>query len=201
MPSTRLAATSVERMPAGTVVSVSGQYAARQRMLVRSARLFSSIPRSAWTLIGVMVVVRLGFTLILGLDEARLIEPDSNDYLLSAEALLDDGRFWSSPGSGEPEFERTPGYPLFIAAIFALSGRSVLAVALVQSVVSVLVAVPMFLLARRLFNERVGIIAIILLLLDPLSMYFGSLVLTETIATLLIVASTALIAARRVGTT
>jgi len=194
MPVSRLAATSVATMPAGTLVSVSGEKSARQRMLVRSARLVSSIPRSAWTLIGVMVVVRLGFTLILGLDEARLIEPDSNDYLLNAEALLDDGRFWSFPGSGEPEFERTPGYPLFIAAIFALSGRSVLAVALVQSVVSVLVAAPMFLLARRLFNEPVGIIAIILLLLDPLSMYFGSLVLTETLATLLIVASTAVIA-------
>jgi 4-amino-4-deoxy-L-arabinose transferase-like glycosyltransferase len=194
MPVTWPAATSVATMPAGTLVSVSGEKSARQRMLVRSARFVSSIPRSAWTLIAVMALVRLGFTLILGLDEARLIEPDSNDYLLSAEALLDDGRFWSSPGSGEPEFERTPGYPLFIAAIFALSGRSVLAVALVQSVVSVLVAVPMFLLARRLFNERVGIMAIILLLLDPLSMYFGSLVLTETLATLLIVASTALIA-------
>jgi hypothetical protein len=47
-------------------------------------RLAQSIPRSAWLLIGVMAVVRLGFTFILGLDETRLIEPDSNDYLLSA---------------------------------------------------------------------------------------------------------------------
>ncbi len=141
-----------------------------------------------------MAVVRLGFTFILGLDETRLIEPDSNDYLLNAHALLDDGRFWSSPGSGEPEFERTPGYPLFIAVIFAITGRSVLAVALVQSVLSVMVAVPMFLLARRLFNERVAVVAVVLLLVDPLSMYFGSLVMTETLATLLILSSTALLA-------
>ena len=141
-----------------------------------------------------MAVVRLGFTFILGLDETRLIEPDSNDYLLSANALLDDGRFWSSPGSGEPEFERTPGYPLFIAVIFAITGRSVLAVALAQSVLSVLVTVPMFLLARRLFSERVAVVAVVLLLIDPLSMYFGSLVLTETLATLLILSSTALLA-------
>ena len=161
---------------------------------MHGVRLAESIPRSAWLLIGVMAVVRLGFTLILGLDETRLIEPDSNDYLLSAHALLDNGRFWSSPGSGEPEFERTPGYPLFIAVIFAITGRSVLAVALAQSVLSVMVAVPMFLLARRLFSERVAVVAVVLLLVDPLSMYFGSLVLTETLATLLILSSTALLA-------
>ena len=145
-------------------------------------------------LIGFMAAARLGFTLVLGLDEARLTEPDSNDYLLSAQALLDDGRFWSSPGSNDPEFERTPGYPLFIVSVFTIFGRSVLAVALVQSLLSVMVAVPMFLLARRLFDERVGTVAVVLLIFDPLSMYFGALVLTETLATLLIVSSTALVA-------
>lgn len=194
MPSQRMSGTSSDSSRTGTVERVTDGIALRSGLVAVAVRLIRSLPRSAWMLIGVMAVIRFGFTFVIGLDEGRLVEPDSNDYLLNAHALLDDGRFWSSPGSGEPEFERTPGYPLFIAAIFAMTGRSVLAVALVQSVVSVLVAVPMFLLARRLFNERVGVVAIVLLLLDPLSMYFGSLILTETLATLLIVSSTALVA-------
>ena len=194
MPSQRMSGTSSDSSRTGTVERVTDGIALRSGLVAVAVRLIRSLPRSAWMLIGVMAVIRFGFTFVIGLDEGRLVEPDSNDYLLNAHALLDDGRFWSSPGSGEPEFERTPGYPLFIAAIFAMTGRSVLAVALVQSVVSVLVAVPMFLLARRLFNERVGVVAIVLLLLDPLLMYFGSLILTETLATLLIVSSTALVA-------
>jgi len=141
----------------------------------------------------VLVALRVGFALVLGLDEARLIEPDSNDYLFNAEALLDDGRFLTAQGSGEPEFERTPGYPLFIAVILVVTGRSILAVALVQAALSALVALPMFLIARRLFGERAGLVAVVLLIVDPLSLYFGALLLTETLTAFLLGITVALL--------
>ena len=192
MPFRSLARTMTGGCSTGTVIGVvtssrGGQIVASLRGVARS------IPRSVWILIGVLVAVRVGFAFVLGLDEARLIEPDSNDYLSNAEALLDDGRFLTAPGSDEPEFERTPGYPLFIAVILVVTGRSILAVALAQAALSALVALPMFLIARRLFGERAGVVAVVLFIADPLSLYFGAMVMTETLAALLLGATVALL--------
>jgi hypothetical protein len=55
--------------------------------------------------------------------------------------------------------EQSPGYPYFVAAVYALCGRSVTAVALVQSVLDALTCVLIAMAARTWFGRRVGLIA------------------------------------------
>ena len=65
-------------------------------------------------------------------DPGRVLAPDSPSYEMSALALLVDGRFWTAPGSGEPQIHRTPGYPALIAASYALFGRNPAVVIAIQ---------------------------------------------------------------------
>lgn len=56
-------------------------------------------------------------------DPQRAFAPDSPSYEKPALALLADGRFATEPGSDKPEIHRTPGYPMLIAASYALFDR------------------------------------------------------------------------------
>lgn len=51
-------------------------------------------------------VTRLAFVLRAGTDGAGLVFIDSPSYTGPAEALLENGRFWTAPGSGEPIWVR-----------------------------------------------------------------------------------------------
>lgn len=52
-----------------------------------------------------------------------------------------------------------PGYPLFLAVIYTLFGPKVIILRIIQAVVGALTCVVTYLLARRLFNEREGVLA------------------------------------------
>jgi hypothetical protein len=52
-------------------------------------------------------------------DPEVTISGDTKTYVRPAQALLEDGRLTEGPDDPDPIFLRTPGYPLFIAAVFA----------------------------------------------------------------------------------
>jgi hypothetical protein len=80
---------------------------------------------------------------------------------------------------------RTPGYPAFLAAIFAFAGNSQRAVMLVQAVVDVatcfLIAWIAARLAPRQYRQRVAIAALWLAALCPFTANYTAVVLTETL--------------------
>ncbi len=80
---------------------------------------------------------------------------------------------------------RTPGYPAFLAAIFAFAGNSPRAVMLVQAVVDVATCFIIALIAARLApsrrRQRVGIAALWLAALCPFTANYTAVVLTETL--------------------
>jgi hypothetical protein len=86
----------------------------------------------------------------------------------------------------QPEVRRTPGYPIFVAAIYALAGRSPLAVVLVQSLVAGLTAVLTASLGRRLWDGQHGLLGGALFALAPASLLMSVAILTETLFTLLV---------------
>jgi 4-amino-4-deoxy-L-arabinose transferase-like glycosyltransferase len=86
----------------------------------------------------------------------------------------------------QPEVRRTPGYPIFVAAIYALAGRSPLAVVLVQSIVAGLSAILTASLGRRLWDERRGLLGGALFALAPASLLMSVAVLTEALFTTLV---------------
>jgi hypothetical protein len=82
---------------------------------------------------------------------------------------------------------RTPGYPAFVAAVFAFAGRSPRAVMFAQAFVDVATCFVIALIAARLapvhFRRRVFIAALWLAALCPLTANYTAVVITETAAT------------------
>jgi hypothetical protein len=80
---------------------------------------------------------------------------------------------------------RTPGYPAFLAAIFAFAGNSARAVMLVQAVVDVATCFVIALIAARVspreYRGRVAIAALWLAALCPFTANYTAVVLTETL--------------------
>ncbi len=84
---------------------------------------------------------------------------------------------------------RVPGYPAFLAAIFALAGKSPRAVMLAQAVVDVAGCFLIALIAERLASpesrRRVFIAGLWLAVLCPFTANYPAVVLTETLVTFL----------------
>lgn len=105
--------------------------------------------------------------------------PDQREYLELARNVLAgnglklyDGRFQQ-----EVRAFRTPGYPLFLAAMGGLVRWARLAQALLDT--STILAV--YLLARRWMEHRASLLAAIAVAVNPFLVYFSGLILSETL--------------------
>jgi len=123
-------------------------------------------------------------------DPARFMTPDSHTYLQPAEALVTAGVYAASPQQLDvPETLRTPGYPVFIAAVYALAGHHLTAVVMAQILVSLGALVLAYLLATELWDHQIGVVAGLLLGLDLASFVSTLRVLTETLFTFVLTAA------------
>lgn len=118
---------------------------------------------------------------VAGVLPEAVITPDTPEYLGSAKALLSDGHFWTAPGSGIADFRRTPGYPLFLAGLLAVRD-DLRWVAAAQSVITGLLPLATYFLARRLVSRRAALLASIIVALDPLLFVAGGTLMTEALA-------------------
>ncbi len=113
---------------------------------------------------------------------------DVPTYLGPAHELLDHGRFDSAgPPPDQPEFLRTPGYPVFIAAVYRVFGENNTAVLLVQVALSGLTVFLAYLLAARMWSATIGVLAALFTALDPLQSTTAATLLTESLAALLLI--------------
>lgn len=102
---------------------------------------------------------------------------DAADYDLLAMMLLERGEFAVRPG--QPLANLQPGYPLFLAGVYALFGHRLWAARGAQALVGAFTALLALLLGRRLFGERAGVLAAIGVALSPELVAASSLLLTE----------------------
>ncbi len=115
---------------------------------------------------------------------------DSPFYIELAWNWLKNG-VYGAPVDGRlvPLDTRMPGYPAFLASVFALAGESWRAVMLAQVVVDLATCFLIALVAARLAPEpgrrRVAIAALWLAALCPFTANYTAVVLTETLVTLL----------------
>jgi len=153
------------------------------------------------TLFALLFALVLGFFAALAIERAgpeRRFAPDSPGYVGPARALLALGRFSESPDRpDQPEVLRTPGYPVFLAAVWSVIGVSPLAAALAQVGFGLLTIA----LAARLSRQLGGSAAVTawLLALDATLFLYTQKLLSETLFTcaLLVTTSLALRAAQR----
>jgi 4-amino-4-deoxy-L-arabinose transferase-like glycosyltransferase len=139
-------------------------------------------------ILALCVVLRgAGVLAVLHTNPHAVVQVDSASYLRPALALLNDAHFFQSSVDHQPEFVRTPGYPAFVALVYLLFGVSQTALLLAQVVVSTLTALIVCLLGARMWSIRVGLIAAALTVAEPLQWFSTGTILSESLATLLLV--------------
>ena len=156
---------------------------------------------AAWCLLAIVAVALL--VRCAALWGARDAVPilDEKLYLARAHALLDGkglvGSYQSwvrhddaKPVSEPPQYPgayQPPGYVVFLASIMGVTGRSVLAVKIVQCVLSTLTVLVIFGLGRSWFGEGCGLLSAGICALYPNLIAFSHLLWSETLFILLLV--------------
>lgn len=146
--------------------------------------------RVIWLILIAALVMRLWlWSVVAETDPSRFLRPDSASYLDAAAALAEIGRFAVSPDRpATPQHFRTPGYPLYLAALYRLAGgNDVSLIALSQIALSLLTIFLVFWLGRRLWNDTIGALAAGLLALDLPTLAYSFFVMSETLFTFLLV--------------
>jgi 4-amino-4-deoxy-L-arabinose transferase-like glycosyltransferase len=115
---------------------------------------------------------------ILSLQEAFYF-PDSIEYSSAAVNLITNG------GLGQG-YDRPPGYPAFLAVVYALFGESIFATRAVESVVGAFLALVIALIARRIAGEVAGALAGMLWAVYPMGVFIAGLVYPENLLTMLL---------------
>ena len=116
---------------------------------------------------------------------------DQDGYRRLGQVLAETGKFTRFPDAPTyvPEVLRTPLYPLFVATVYRLFGTRQLPVALAQTLVFVLVCLVVYAVTRLVASESIAVAAAAVTALFPPIPYFGALVMTEVLTTLLFTVS------------
>ena len=117
-------------------------------------------------------------------------DPDSDGYYNLAVNLVDYGVF-SRDGAPplRPDNTRTPLYPLFLAGIFSLFGKSLTAVAISQILLSGATAVLVYVLGRPFAGHGPAVAGAALFGVDLSGFAYAHALLTETLFTFLMLAA------------
>jgi 4-amino-4-deoxy-L-arabinose transferase-like glycosyltransferase len=150
------------------------------------------LPRRTMAILAaILVLFALGATAYT-LTYGKTFKAPSGDgiaYERSAVQLLQKGFYGYK--SKVPNAYMSPGYPLFLAAIYGASGhtwsgRPRYLLDAIQILIACTTIIAVFLIGRRLFGDWVGLVAAALVALYPPTTIATNLWLTETISTALV---------------
>lgn len=117
----------------------------------------------------------------------RSIRPDSASYLFLVDRLLE-GKGLHGDGTSHIDLQRTPGYPLFLAALFSVFGSDAnAAVVLVQLLSGGIVAFILYYLGKLYFGSKVGIAAGLIYMLVPNVVLWSMAILSDVLFSLVLV--------------
>lgn len=122
---------------------------------------------------------------------------DSHGYLNGARMLLSDEYSLWTDTQWHAWFSwiRPPGYYLFVAWVLGPLGAGVIALTVIQAVLSSLAAAALYAAGRSLFGRGPGLVAGLWLALDPQAVTSSSWVMTETLFLALLLPGIAALAA------
>jgi 4-amino-4-deoxy-L-arabinose transferase-like glycosyltransferase len=107
-------------------------------------------------------------------------------YVEPARSLIAGLPFTSGPDSAVPEIARTPGYPAFLAGLMLLTGQSSIAWSMIQGFLSAFLCLGSYFIATRLYGRRAGWVAAVVILVDPITIFSSTVILTETLQSALL---------------
>jgi 4-amino-4-deoxy-L-arabinose transferase-like glycosyltransferase len=131
--------------------------------------------------VALAVATRLLLLAVTHAHPNRVVPGDAHQYALLARhfsagyvdgphgTLFDLGLLWP------------PGYPAFVAGVYAVSGTAVVHVIVAQVVLSVVAVAATYLLANRLVGPRAAMIAALVLAVDPISVTMSNVFESETL--------------------
>jgi hypothetical protein len=148
--------------------------------------------RWAVAIIVIAALARVGWAAWIAHAEPLAVRPpDTPGYLEPAWALLETGRFSLSPEDPTPMYVRTPGYPAFLMPILWLTD-SEWAISPIQAIVSLAAVALTVAIGWRLFGKTAGLVAGLIVALDPLQFLSAGTIMTETLATIVVAAIVAI---------
>ena len=106
-------------------------------------------------------------------EENVVLQSDAWGYHMLARNILEHGSF-SIEMDQVPNSSRTPLYPGFVAAVYAVFGYKPWVAICVQMVLDALACLLLFLTLFRLFDYRVGLIAAFFYAIDPMLILYSS---------------------------
>lgn len=98
--------------------------------------------------------------------------------IVDEQQYVDAGTKWTT---GYIDTFLAPGYPAFLAAVFGIAGYRLDFVRLLQSLFGTLAVFQVFVLGKRLYSVRTGLLAALVAALLPELVGFSSLLYTETL--------------------
>ncbi|MFC1525139.1 ArnT family glycosyltransferase, partial [Planctomycetota bacterium] len=136
-----------------------------------------------WLLLVIFLIalgLRVGFVLTL---ENKFYFPDSYQYDTVAQNIISGNGFMVSENlrAGRP-----PAYPLFLSISYLLFGKSLFVIRFIQALLSTLSCLVVYLIGKKVFDQRTGLIAAVITAIYPFFIFFSGLILTETIFILLL---------------
>ncbi len=134
------------------------------------------------------LAIRIGWALLAPYYDPYLIEDplegDGIGYALLGWNLKNgDGFTWDTI---TPTSYRMPGYPILLSLVFTLDGLNLVAVRLLQALISALTILPVYGVAYFLAGNRVGLFAAAGVALYPLLIYMTGWIYSETLLLLLL---------------
>jgi 4-amino-4-deoxy-L-arabinose transferase-like glycosyltransferase len=131
----------------------------------------------------IFAILRIAAAVVLD-SVAHVTKSDLDVYDALARSLLAGYGYVLEP-DGAPLLWRPPLYPLFLTAVWGLAGgENLTAVMIVQGLVDAASAVLVLSLGRRQFGSVVGVIAALIFVAYPLSVYYTLRVMSESLFTL-----------------
>ena len=131
------------------------------------------------------LILRLTLWVFVVHHPERALDNDSRLYLKLGETLLDSHTF--------PNILRTPGYPFFIASLYAVFGKFPQAVLFSQALLDSVTAVIIALLFLKIFqNTRYAFGAGVIYSVNPFAIFYANMLLTETLFSFFFVSAVSL---------
>jgi 4-amino-4-deoxy-L-arabinose transferase-like glycosyltransferase len=111
-----------------------------------------------------------------------IVTRDSADYTIPALNVASGEDYFR--GLEKRDVLRTPGYPVFLASVYAVFGENNLVVAILQQLMVVLAAIFVFVVGRKVVGELPGLIGAAVFLLNPYMILFPNFILSEPVSIL-----------------
>jgi hypothetical protein len=141
-----------------------------------------------------ILLVALGLRIGYAIDPVEPQSPDSRGYARIAQSIYQDGRFEQRgnfvPGQVQQSSNFSPGLPILVSGIYALSGGVHPELArIVLALIGTLGVFLAYLLGRRLGGPTAGLVAALVMGTYPALLEYQGMIMTEPLAATLLAAA------------